>query len=345
VLGETVIKTRISFCLFLLLTILVSVGHAQTSADSGAAASPEGSVPATAKSNPSTPGRVILKVGDAQITQADFEAGIDDFEGEKQDPTEKDRRKLGDDYASVLMLSQRALAEHLDSTPELSRQLMIDRLQTLSNAEFDHLKRQAEPTAEEVRQYYATHLSDYDEISIRRLFIWKRHEATKSGPGLNPQDARARADAILQASASAGDANALADAFKGSKDALLDTAPSTFPRGELPAHMEKAAFAMKQNEWSQVEDTPDRILLIQLVERKREPLEEVSSLIKQRLQEEKLQVAIDEMKKNAAIWMDEKYFGTAAAPKSETQQRSSHSQSEAGKMVTGKEEKPNGDVR
>lgn len=50
--------------------------------------------------------------------------------------------------------------------------------------------------------------------------------------------------------------------------------------------MEKVAFAMKEGEWAEVEDTPNRVVLIQFVEQKHRELDEVSSLIEQRLQTE-----------------------------------------------------------
>jgi hypothetical protein len=184
----------------------------------------------------------------------------------------------------------------------------------LSDAQFASLMQQAAPTAGEISQYYAAHLSDYDQVQIRRLFIWKRREGAKVGEGLSPQDARTRADAILKASRS--EANKLAEDFKGSKDALLDAAPSIFPRGELPAQMEKIAFAMKAGEWAEVEDTPNRLVLIQLVEQKHRELDEVSSLIEQRLQGQNTQSALDAMKKNTGIWMDEQYFGAVPVAQS-----------------------------
>jgi hypothetical protein len=86
----------------------------------------------SAKTTSAGTDRVILKVGDAQVTEAEFESRITGIEPQgdpdKDSVTEKDRRKLGDDYASVLMLSQQAVANHLDSSPEVSRQLAIARM-------------------------------------------------------------------------------------------------------------------------------------------------------------------------------------------------------------------------
>jgi len=334
------IRSRITLCL-LLASVLSVVSLAQASggpsADSSAnAASKAGTNDAAADD------RVIIKVGNTQVTEADFEARIKSVEGEKkedeneQDLTEKGRRTMGDDYASVLMLSQQAVANHLDSTPEVSHELAIARLQVLSDAEFDLIKRQAEPKPEDITRYYTAHLSDYDEVQILRLFIWKRQADSKAG--LTPEDARARANAILHAS-SGNDANKLAQAFKGSKDALLDSTPATFPRGELPEHLEKVAFAMKVGEWAEVEDTSNRIMLIQLVKSRRQDLPEVSSLIAQELQAQKMEAVLDEMKKNAGIWMDEKYFGTVA-PVSGAKMHSTSPPPQLGKSEkTTKEEK------
>jgi hypothetical protein len=269
---------------------------------------------------------VVLKVGDVQVTEAEFESRISDIESQGGDPdkesvTEKDRRRLGDDYASVLMLSQQAVASHLDSSPEVSRQLAIARMQVLSDAEFASLMHQAQPTSQEIGQYYSAHLSDYDEVQIRRLFIFKRGDKSKDAPVLSSQAARAHADQIRQTYASGTDVKKLSEDLRKSGNGLLDPEPLTFPLGELSPQMEKVAFALKEGEWAEVEDSPARLLLIQLVKRDRQPLGQVSARIEKNLQGEKMQVLLDNLKKDAGIWMDEQYFGTAVAPVPGARQR------------------------
>lgn len=306
------IRARMALCVSL-TGLPAAVSHAQASLSPSHAASAEGSASASAGMPSPASERVVLKVGNAQVTQEDFESQIGDVEDQKEEGgSEKDRRKLGDDYASVLMLSQQAIAKHLDSTPEVGRQLAVDRIQILSDAEFASLMSQAQPSVEEVSQYYSAHASDYDEVQIRRLFIWKRGEGSKNTRGVSPQAARARADAILQASAAGRDATKLAGEFKDSDGGMLDPEPLTFPRGELRPQIEKAVFAMKEGEWAQVDDTSDAIMLAQMVKRDHQHLEQVSSSIQTRLQGDKMQALLDEMKKSAGIWMDEKYFGIGA---------------------------------
>ena len=259
---------------------------------------------------------MVLKVGDVQVTQAEFESGVGQIEPQADPDKEgsagdkdKDRRKLGDDYASVLMLSQQAVANHLESSPEVARQLAIARMQALSDAEFAALMRQAQPTFEEVSQYYSAHLSDYDEVRIRRLFIWKRRKDVQA---LSSEAARTRAEQIRKACAAGTGAEKLSDDLRKSEEGMLDREPLTFPRGELSPEMEKVAFALKEGEWREIDDTPSRLLLIQLVNTDRKQLGQVKSHIETSLQGKKMQALLDDLKKKAGIWMDEQYFGTAA---------------------------------
>jgi parvulin-like peptidyl-prolyl isomerase len=272
-----------------------------------------------------------------EVTEAEFESRIAAIEPQadpdKDSATGKDRRKLGDDYASVLMLSQQAVANHLDSSPEVSRQLAIARMQVLSDAEFESLMRKAAPSSEEISQYYSAHLADYDEVQIRRLFIWKQRGNVKTAPVLSSAAAKARADQIRQANAAGTNVAQLSDDLRKSGDGMLDPKPLSFPRGELPPAMEKAVFLLKEGEWGEVEDTPARLLLIQLVKRDRRQLGQVSSEIEKELQGQKMDALLDDLKKKAGIWLDKQYFGTAVAPVPGAQRRDTNPPSELQKSA------------
>jgi parvulin-like peptidyl-prolyl isomerase len=320
------VSARISLYI-LLAALLAPLGHAQESRSPNSSTSSGDATSVSAQKTSAAADRVVLKVGDVQVTEAEFESRIAAIEPladpDKDSATEKDRRKLGDDYASVLMLSQQAVANHLDSSPEVSRQLAIARMQVLSDAEFESLMRQATPSSEEISQYYSAHLSDYDEVQIRRLFIWKQRDNSKTAPVLSSQAARASADQIRKEYASGTDVKKLSEDVRRSGEGILDPEPLTFPRGELPPQLEKVAFTLKEGEWSEVEDTPARLLLVQLVKRDRQQLGQVSERIEKNLQGEKMQALLDDLKKKAGIWMDQQYFGTAVAPVPGAQRRSS----------------------
>lgn len=301
----------------ILAGLLVGLGHAQAPSSLSPATSSGNSASTPAKEASAGTDRVILKVGNVQVTQAEFESRVRDIESQgdpDNGPSDKGRLKLGDDYASVLMLSQHAVTSHLDSSPEVTRQLEVARMQVLSDAAFASLMREADPTSEEISKYYSDHLSDYDQVHVRRLFIWKRQDNPKDAPVLSSQAAKTRADQIRQAYVSGTDVRKLSADLSKSGEGMLDPDPLTFSRGELAPHMEQVAFALKEGEWSEVEDAPAGFLVIQLVKRDRKQLGEVSSRIEKDLQGEKMQALLDDMKKKAGIWLDEQYFGTAVAP-------------------------------
>jgi len=311
-----------------LAALLGTLGHAQQPASSNSAGNSSAKQPASGAD------RVVLKVGDVQVTREEFESRIRDIEpghAEEGAPG-KDRQRLADDYASVLMLSQQAVAKHLDSSPEVARQLDIARMQVLSDAEFASLMQQAKPTFAEVSQYYSAHASDYDEVQIRRLFIWKQGDNSKGAPALTSQAAQAKADQIRKAYSSGADVKKLSGDLTKSEEGMLDPNPLTFTRGELSSPMEKVAFSLKEGEWSEIEDTPARLLLIQLVKRDRQQLGQVSPHIEKQLQDQKMQLLLNDLKKNAGIWMDGTYFGTAVAPVPDAQRRASNPPSELPKQ-------------
>lgn len=143
---------RLRLAPFLVFAALLgTLSYSQEPAASNPAAN------SSAKQASSDADRVVLKVGDVQVTKQEFESRIRDIEPghAEEGAPDKDRQRLGDDYASVLMLSQQAVAKHLDSSPEVARQLDIARMQVLSDAEFASLMQQAQPTFAEVSQYYA----------------------------------------------------------------------------------------------------------------------------------------------------------------------------------------------
>ena len=306
------ILERTALRLFLFLSIAIGIGYAQ---DSHQQSNDSASGAAKQKETRASADRVIIKVGETKVTEKEFEANIGDIEpkgggdADKAEETEKNRRRLGDDYASVLMLSQLALANHLDATPEIRQKLAVARLQILSDAQFARLLDQTKASPNEVNDYYHAHLKDFARVEVRRLFIWKVGEGSKNTRGLSGEDAKARAAAIMQSAASGGDSIKLAELFKGSDQGILDDPPVTFVRGQLPAKLEEAAFTMKPGDWVEAEDTPDHLILIYLVKRDLQPLSDVNSLVARLVQGEKMQKQLDELKKKTGIWMDEKYFG------------------------------------
>jgi hypothetical protein len=307
-------SVRIVCRLSLMVALTAGIAFAQGNKDAGSKSSSS----VTADNKAHTSDRVIMKVGGVPVTEAEFESNIGDVEPKKggeaeEGDVEKKRDQLGQDYATVLMLSQLAVANHLDSSPEIRSKLAVARMQVLSDAQFGKLLNQTTPSSQEIGDYYDAHKSDFDRVQLRRLFIWKVGGGSKNSLGLPPDAAKARAAAILQESASGGDGLKLAEMFNQSNQGLFDAQPAPFVRGELPASIDKIAFTMKVGTWAVAEDTPDRMILVYLTARERQPLPEVKSQIVKLVQGEKMEAKLNELKKKAGVWMDKQYFSSGSA--------------------------------
>ncbi len=296
--------------------LLAATAYAQEPTRPSPPTSSGSSAPAPAKTASSSPEKVVLKVGNEQVTQAQFDSLTrgQNPESERPMPTQG-RRRLGEQYATMLLLSQQAVTDHLDSSPDVRRQMALQRLQVLANAEYANLSRQAKPKPEEISQYYSTHQTEFEEAQVRKVFIRKKPEGAKEGsPGLSPQEAKARADAIRKALAAGTDPKKVIEDFKNSKDVFIDSEPRTVRHGQLPAELDKAAFELKEGELSESQETPQAINFIQVVKRRHRELQDVTPQIERKLQQENVQTALADLKKKAAIWMDEEYFAPPPAP-------------------------------
>jgi hypothetical protein len=286
----------------LLVVLATGMCWAQQSSTSTAAGAT--AVSASANSNSTLPPdqRVVMKVGNTQITQKQFEEMYGDFlKGEAGAPVPK-KKTTAENFAGGLMLSQAAEAQGLNKQPEIQRDLEMNRIQILSTAEYNELQDKAKPTMQEISAYYDSHRDDFDEVALRRVFIYKQAEHT-NGHGVPAAEAQERADQIRKALTTGGDAKAL---IKDTKDAL-DVDPLSFRRDDLPVFMRKA-FDMKVGEWSQVADTPDALILFEVTAKRRLTLAQATPEIKQKLQGLKLREEMDALKKKTGVWLDDDYF-------------------------------------
>lgn len=270
--------------------------------------------PAKADVASSDGNKVVLKVGDLQVTKAAFEQYVADLEA-TQGPAEASKKKLGTNYADMLMLEKMAIADQLQNSPDVQRQLAIDRMQILSNAEWAKVKAQSKPTQEEIKAYYDSHLDDFDTIEMRRLFIWAsaKEPNNKGGAGgMTVQQADALAAAVRQAYQSGADFSRIQklinDTPHHSDDVTVDTEPLIFSRKELPKELNDAAFHLKEGEWTEMHNGPGSYIFLQAVKRSRKDLPAVTAQIETYLQSKKLKAELQSLKQKTGIWMDETYF-------------------------------------
>jgi parvulin-like peptidyl-prolyl isomerase len=258
------------------------------------------------------------------ITKAEFERLANAL---NPDMTDQVRRQLATTYAQVLLLARSAEKQGLADTPQAKELLQFARLQGLAQVLVRKTQQEAEQIPpDEVQKYYQDHHANFEQATMRRLFIPK-FKVEQQGDKPVPLD-KATVDATAQkikAGAAAGEPfeKLQKDAYDqlGIKTDPPSTEAVTITREQMP-DMHEAAFDLKPGEVSQLFDQPGGIYIYKVEAKKTQPLEEVKPQIQQTMAESRMQTKMVEATGGASPKLNDDYFGEAPpeAPQAPPQQ-------------------------
>lgn len=279
-------------------------------APTGATASQAPAAPA------STPDKVVLKVGDTSVTEEQMERALHSLPPQTQNAVARQGKKpIGDDYVMMLLLSQEALNNHLDSTPDFKETLALTRLKILAEQEYRQIVQRAVVTPEETSKYFAAHQSDFEEVQVLQAIVRKKPEGAKEGvPGFPPEEAKARLEEIRQAFVKGDDPKQIADKFQMASVVRVDTQPFPVRRGSMRADMEKEVFQLKPGEITEVFDFGSALGFAKIVSHQPGDLKSATPKIESTLRQQKINSAMDALKSNVKVWMDDSYFAPPPPP-------------------------------
>jgi parvulin-like peptidyl-prolyl isomerase len=254
--------------------------------------------------------KVVMKVGPAQVTQSEMEILISSLNQQDQQAlAAQGKRVLGERYLDVLMLSQQAVNDHLDSTQTVRERLELTRVQMLAEMEYQKMASETKITPEEVGQYFTAHQSDYDTVQARQFVVRKKPAGAKEGtPGLTEEEAKAKAEAIRKALVAGTDIKKVIQDFAVPNVVMIDPEPRAVQRGKLLPALEKSAFQLKDGEVSEPVDVPQALVFLQIIGHSHAEQKDVSTEIENTIRQQKLTAEMAELKKKATVWMDEDYF-------------------------------------
>jgi parvulin-like peptidyl-prolyl isomerase len=269
------------------------------------------SVPAASAS---APDKVVLKVGDAFLTEGEIERLIGSMNPQsRQNLAQQGRRPLGDRLAMTLALSQEALSRHLDSAPAYQELMARARREVLATLAYQEMVREAAVTADEVGKYYAAHQKEYEGAQIDQISVRKKAADAKPGtPGFTPEEAKTRIEEIRKAFLAGDDPKQVAEKYQLPNVIRVDGEPHLLRRGQMRQDMDQAVFQLKDGQVSEVFDAGQSLAFFKLVSHDVERL--VAPQIEATLRQQKVTSALDEIKKNAKIWMDDAYFAAPTPP-------------------------------
>jgi hypothetical protein len=308
-----------------LAILLISlVDFSASGQQSGTVAKPAQDVSPSAAGAAASSQKVVMKVGDTKVTQSE----IEDLVAKLGTPAKvmvarQGRRPLGEEYVKMLLLSQRAVVEHLDSSPAIRSQLELQRAQTLAEAQYQDMSHKIQVGQEEVSQYFTAHRSEFETVKVREFTIRKRPEGSNDPKkGLPVGEARAKADLIRKALLAGTDIEEVAGTYADPPTiTLVDKKVRVLRRSEMMKALETATFPVKDGGVTEPVETNETIYVVKVFGHDNPEFKEVAEEIEGTLRQQKLDGELDDMRKKAGVWMDEEYFtskpaasGSAAQP-------------------------------
>jgi peptidyl-prolyl cis-trans isomerase C len=277
-------------------------------AQSSPAPKPAGT--STAQSAASSPDKVVLKVGNTSVTKADVDYLIGGLNPRVQEAVAaRGRKPVGDEYAMMVLLSQKAQTDHLDASPDFQRRIALEKLQLLAQEEYHKMSEDLQISPDEINTYYNAHKNDYEDAQVREFVVRKKAADAKPGaPGLSDVEAKARLASIQKAIEAGTDIKEVAKKFEVPNVVMINADPQTVHRGEMIPALDKVAFDLKPNQFSPPVETSQAVVLLQLLTHQQQEVKAVSGQIEKELRQQKLSAAMDDMKAKATIWMDPEYF-------------------------------------
>jgi peptidyl-prolyl cis-trans isomerase C len=265
------------------------------------------------------PDRVILTVGDTKITAADFERLIDTLQPQYRTAARgAGRKQFADNVAQMLTLAHEAQRRKIDESADFKGRMMFQSSNILASMLVDRLGKDVQMSEADLRQYYADHKSEYEQVHARHILIRFQGSQVPVRPGqkdLSDAEALAKAQELRAKLAGGLDFAELAklesdDTGSGSNGGDV----GTFRHGQMAPSFETAAFALKPGELSEPVKSQFGYHLIRVESHENRSFEEVRGELETRMKPEQTQKAItkmiEDLQKSSPPVFDPEYFPT-----------------------------------
>lgn len=269
----------------------------------------------------STSQKVVLKIGSDQVTEAEINALISKLDLKaKGVVASQGKRPVADEYIRTLLLSQRALEQHLDQDPDIRMELELQRRQILAQAEYNRISSENPVSEEDIQKYYEAHGPEFDLITVQEFAVQKAPAAGQnfgSAKGIPYPEAKSKAEGVRKALLSGKDVDKVAEMYPiKTRVVLVDRNPRTVRRTDMKPELAEAFFATKDGGISPVVDTTQALFVGKVYSRQHLTLKDTTVEIRKKLQRQRLDAEVDVLKTKTGIWMDEEYFKKPAEAKS-----------------------------
>lgn len=263
------------------------------------------------------PDSVVITIGTQNITRAQFELLLSALANNgKPAKTAAQKRQLAEQYAELETMVQEARKRKLDEDGEVKQLMGIQSDSVLANALAKRISEDTHFTDLDLRSYYDTHKSEFEEAKGSHILIrFKGAAGTPSKAGekeLTDPEALAKAQDLRKQILAGADFAALAKANSADPGSAVKGGElGTFRHGQMVAPFDQAAFTIPVGEVSEPVKTQFGYHLIKIESRTTKTFDEVKPQIERDLKPKLARDAIDQIKAHTAVTLNDTYFGAA----------------------------------
>jgi len=223
------------------------------------------------------------------------------------------KRQVAEQLVSLKTLAQEARKRKLDQDPAYKAQLAFQAENLLAGLLYRDLSTNLKLDEADVRKYYDGHPNEYERVKARHILI-----RTKGAPSpavkaeLTDEEALAKAKALRARIVAGEDFGAIAkaesdDSGSGKNGGELDF----FGHGQMVPPFEQAAFAAPVGQITEPVKSQFGYHLILVEKHETKTFDEVRGEIEKKIRPELAKKAVDDLRKQATVNIDESFFGPA----------------------------------
>jgi peptidyl-prolyl cis-trans isomerase C len=302
---------------FLLALPLAAVCMAQPAPKPGTLApkpAAPAAAPAPAPEPQVSPDAVVLTVGTEKITRAQFESLLDALPDQvRAGAVGPGKKRIAEQVAEVKAMAQEARKRKLDQDPKVQQLVNLQNENALASILFKDLSTNVKTDDAALKAYYESHKGQFEEIKASHILIRFKgsHVPLRAGQKeLTEEEALAKAQDLRKKLVAGGDFAAIAkaesdDTGSGAQGGSL----GSFPHGQMVPEFEKVAFSLPVGQISEPVKSQFGYHIIKVEAKTEKPYEQVKGDLEKQLKPNLARQAVDEIRKQTPITLDEAYFG------------------------------------
>jgi parvulin-like peptidyl-prolyl isomerase len=261
-------------------------------------------------------GKVVMRIGSESVTETQFNDLIESLpEQARAQARGPMKRQMAEQVVRMKLLAQEARRKGLDKERGMQARIQLQTENLLAGAAFKDIQDGTKIDEAAARKYYDEHKGDYERVAARHILIKFKGSpvpAREGKPELSEEQALAKVQEIRKKLLAGGDFAAIAkeesdDVGSGANGGEL----GTFGHGQMVPEFEKVAFSLPVGQVSEPVKTQFGYHLIRVDKQEKKEFAEVRGEIESRLKPQLAGEAVEKLRKDATVTMDESFFGPA----------------------------------